>query len=173
VAGGSRVGPPGEGQTCKKANSEKQVSLLPRISSRPIETGADFCHGGDSVTVGLLATRAAASEWKRLGSLADDMPAEATQLSVESCFDAADGQSDEFALALSSLKAGKHRRRKTVDSGTVPSGHPGVQQSPSRSSSSDQQAVAPLTKGDLAIVLFVSSLWLWAAVWAITSHAFR
>ena len=60
-----------------------------------------------------------------------------------------------------------------MDSDTVPSGHPGVQQSPSRSNPSDQQGLAPLTRGDLLIVLFVSSLWLWAVVWTITSRAFQ
>jgi hypothetical protein len=60
-----------------------------------------------------------------------------------------------------------------VDRDTVLPGHPGVQQLPSRLSSSDQQVVASLTRGDLLIVLFVSSLWLWAVVWAITSRAFQ
>jgi hypothetical protein len=60
-----------------------------------------------------------------------------------------------------------------VDSDTVSSRHPGVQPSPSRSNPSDEQAVAPLAKGDLLIVFFISSLWLWAAVWAITSRVFR
>jgi hypothetical protein len=60
-----------------------------------------------------------------------------------------------------------------VDSDTVSSRHPGIQSSPSQSNPSDAQAVAPLTKGDLLIVFFVSSLWLWAAVWAITSRVFR
>jgi hypothetical protein len=38
---------------------------------------------------------------------------------------------------------------------------------------SAQQAAAPLTKGDLLIVAFVSSLWLWAAAFAMTSTALR
>jgi hypothetical protein len=33
------------------------------------------------------------------------------------------------------------------------------------------QAAGQLTKGDLPIVTFVSSLWLWATVWALTSAA--
>jgi hypothetical protein len=60
-----------------------------------------------------------------------------------------------------------------VDSDTAPSGHPSVQQLPLRSNRSDQQAVAPLSKGDLLIVLIVSSLGLWSLVWAITSRAFQ
>jgi len=60
-----------------------------------------------------------------------------------------------------------------VDRDTVLPGHPGVQQLPSRSTPSDQQVVASLTRGELLIVLFVSSLCLWAAVWAITSRAFQ
>jgi hypothetical protein len=40
-------------------------------------------------------------------------------------------------------------------------------------SPSDQQALAPLSKGDLLIVAFVSSLWLWAATWAMTSAPLR
>ena len=47
-----------------------------------------------------------------------------------------------------------------------------LQQKPLRSLS-DQVAAAPLTKGDLLIVAFVSSLWLWAATFAMTSVALR
>jgi hypothetical protein len=36
-----------------------------------------------------------------------------------------------------------------------------------------QQAAAPLTKGDLLIVAFVSSLWLWAATFAMISAGLR
>jgi hypothetical protein len=61
-----------------------------------------------------------------------------------------------------------------MDRDTRSSGPPVSQNPQSGSSRSDrQQAVAPLTKGDLAIVVFVSSLWLWAAVWAITANGFR
>ena len=60
-----------------------------------------------------------------------------------------------------------------MDSDTVPSGHPVVHQLPSRSNPSDQQAVAPLTKGDLLIVIIVSSFCLWSAVCAITSRTFQ
>jgi hypothetical protein len=61
-----------------------------------------------------------------------------------------------------------------MNSNTVPAVQSGgFQQKPSRSSLSDQQAAAPLTKGDLLIVAFVSSLWLWAATWAMTSAALR
>jgi hypothetical protein len=48
-----------------------------------------------------------------------------------------------------------------------------IQNRQSGSSRSGQQALTPLTKRDLAIVAFVSSLWLWAAVWAITAPVFR
>jgi hypothetical protein len=61
-----------------------------------------------------------------------------------------------------------------VNSNTVPTEHRGsLQQKHLRSSLSDQQAAAPLTKGDLLIVAFVSSLWLWAATFAMTSAALR
>jgi hypothetical protein len=61
-----------------------------------------------------------------------------------------------------------------VNSNTIPTGHRGsLQQDLLRSSLSDQQAAAPLTKGDLLIVAFVSSLWLWAATFAMTSAALR
>jgi hypothetical protein len=61
-----------------------------------------------------------------------------------------------------------------VNSNTLPTVHwASVQQKPSRSSSADQEAAAPLTKGDLLIVAFVSSLWLWAATWAMASAALR
>ena len=57
-----------------------------------------------------------------------------------------------------------------MDTNTVPTAHwDRLQEKPSRSSLSDQQAAAPLTKGDLLIVAFVSSLWLWAATWTMTS----
>jgi len=48
-----------------------------------------------------------------------------------------------------------------------------IQQRLSLTSSSDKQTAAPLTKGDLLIVVFVSSLWLWAAAWAMISAALR
>jgi hypothetical protein len=61
-----------------------------------------------------------------------------------------------------------------VNSKTAPTVHRGsVQQKPSRSSLSPQQAATPPTKGDLLIVAFVSSLWLWAAILAMTSAALR
>jgi hypothetical protein len=60
-----------------------------------------------------------------------------------------------------------------MDSDSAFSRHPAVQNPQSGSSRSDQQALTPLTKGDLAIVALVSSLWLWAAVWAITAPVFR
>jgi hypothetical protein len=61
-----------------------------------------------------------------------------------------------------------------VNSKTAPTVHWGnVQQKPSRSRLSPQQAAIPLTKGDLLIVAFVSSLWLWAAAFAMTSAALR
>jgi hypothetical protein len=61
-----------------------------------------------------------------------------------------------------------------MNSDTVPTVNwASVQQKPSQSSSSDQQTTALLTKGDLLIVAFVSSLWLWAAAWAMTSAALR
>jgi hypothetical protein len=61
-----------------------------------------------------------------------------------------------------------------MDSDTLPSSHShSLQDAASLSSRSDQDGVAPLTRGDLLIVTFVSSLWLWATVWALTSAAFR
>jgi hypothetical protein len=48
-----------------------------------------------------------------------------------------------------------------------------LQKTPSRSSSSDQQAGPPLSKRDLLIVVFGSSLWLGVATWAMTSAALR
>lgn len=60
-----------------------------------------------------------------------------------------------------------------MNSNTVPTVHASLQLKRSRSSPSDQQDVAPLTKADLLIVAFVSSLWLWAAAWAMTSAALR
>ena len=42
-----------------------------------------------------------------------------------------------------------------------------------RYSRSDQESAAPLSRADLLIVTFVSSLWLWATVWALASAAFR
>jgi hypothetical protein len=57
-----------------------------------------------------------------------------------------------------------------MNSDTFPTAHWGsLQQKPLRSSLSDQEAAAPLTKGDLLIVAFVSSLWLWAATFAMIS----
>jgi hypothetical protein len=53
------------------------------------------------------------------------------------------------------------------------SGHPAIQQLQPKSAQSDLQAMSPLNKGDLAIVGLLSSLWLWAAVWAMTAPAFR
>ena len=61
-----------------------------------------------------------------------------------------------------------------MNSNTVPIEHRGsLPQKPLQSSLSGQQAAAPLTKGDLLIVAFVSSLWLWAATFAMTSAALR
>jgi hypothetical protein len=60
-----------------------------------------------------------------------------------------------------------------VESDAVRSGCVSVQQPPSQSSPPHQQAVAPLTKEDLLIVVFVSSIWLWAAVWATTYSAIQ
>jgi len=61
-----------------------------------------------------------------------------------------------------------------MESDTLPSSHShSLQDAASLSSRSDQDGVAPLTRGDLLIVTFVSSLWLWATVWALTSAAFR
>jgi hypothetical protein len=60
--------------------------------------------------------------------------------------------------------------RNSMDSNSPSSGHPAMQNEQSGSNRSDPQ---PLTKADLAIVAFVSSLWLWAAVWAITAPVFR
>jgi hypothetical protein len=61
-----------------------------------------------------------------------------------------------------------------MKSDTFPTAHWGsLQQKPLRSSLSDQEAAAPLTKGDLLIVAFVSSLWLWAATFAMISAGLR
>ena len=61
-----------------------------------------------------------------------------------------------------------------MDSDTPSSPHSrSLQDPPSRSNPSDQDSVAPLTRGDLLIVTFVTSLWLWATVWALLSAAFR
>ncbi len=61
-----------------------------------------------------------------------------------------------------------------MDSDTLSSPHSrNLRDRPSQSSRSDQESVAPLTKGDLLIVTFVSSLWLWATVCAMASAAFR
>ena len=60
-----------------------------------------------------------------------------------------------------------------MDSDRAFSRHPVIQNPQSGSSRSDQQALTQLTKGDLAIVVFVLSLWLWTAVWAITAPEFR
>jgi hypothetical protein len=66
------------------------------------------------------------------------------------------------------------QEEEAVDSNTALTMHwASLQQKASCSSPSDQQAAAPLTKGDLLIVAFVSSLWLWAATWALTSAAPR
>lgn len=54
-----------------------------------------------------------------------------------------------------------------MDSNTVHRASP--QQKPSLASAPGQQFLAPLSKGDLLFVAFVSSLWLWAATWAMTS----
>jgi len=65
-------------------------------------------------------------------------------------------------------------REKPVDSDTQSSPHSrNVQDPPSRPSPSDQDSITPLTRGDLMIVTFVTSLWLWATVWAFASAAFR
>jgi hypothetical protein len=61
-----------------------------------------------------------------------------------------------------------------MDSDTLSSPHSrSLQDPPSRPSPSDQDNIAPLTRGDLMIVTFVTSLWLWATVWALASAAFR
>ena len=74
----------------------------------------------------------------------------------------------------SRLEGQSTQEEEAVDSVTAPSMHwASPQQKASCSSPSDQQAAAPLTKGDLLIVAFVSSLWLWAATWALTSAALR
>jgi hypothetical protein len=66
------------------------------------------------------------------------------------------------------------QEEEPVNSNTVPSEHRGsLQQELLQSSLSDQQAATPLTKADLLIVAFVSSLWLWAATFAMTSAALR
>jgi hypothetical protein len=60
-----------------------------------------------------------------------------------------------------------------MNSDRFPTSHWGsLQQKPLRSLS-DQVAAAPLTKGDLLIVAFVSSLWLWAATFAMISAGLR
>jgi hypothetical protein len=64
--------------------------------------------------------------------------------------------------------------QEAMNSDTFPTAHWGsLQQKPLRSSLSDQEAAAPLTKGDLLIVAFVSSLWLWAATFAMISAGLR
>jgi hypothetical protein len=73
----------------------------------------------------------------------------------------------------SRLEGQSTQEEEAVDSNTAPTMHwapsaKGIMLDPS-----DQQAAAPLTKGDLLIVAFVSSLWLWAATWALTSAALR
>ena len=74
----------------------------------------------------------------------------------------------------SRLEGQSTQEEEAVDSNTAPTMHwASLQQKASCSSPSDQQAAAPLTKGDLLIVAFVSSLWLWAATWALTSAALR
>ena len=74
----------------------------------------------------------------------------------------------------SRLEGQSTQGEEAVDSNTAPTMHwASLQQKASCSSPSDQQAAAPLTKGDLLIVAFVSSLWLWAATWALTSAALR
>jgi len=61
-----------------------------------------------------------------------------------------------------------------MDSDTLSSPHSrSLQDPPSRPSPSDQDSIAPLTRGDLMIVTFVTSLWLWATVWAFVSAACR
>jgi len=73
-----------------------------------------------------------------------------------------------------SSRQGQSTEEEAVDSNTAPTMHwASLQQKASCSSPSDQQAAAPLTKGDLLIVAFVSSLWLWAATWAMASAALR
>ena len=59
-----------------------------------------------------------------------------------------------------------------MDSDTPSSRHSrSLQDPPSRSNPSDQDSIAPLTRGDLFIVTFVTSLW--ATIWALVSAAFR
>jgi hypothetical protein len=53
---------------------------------------------------------------------------------------------------------------ETRPSGQVRGQQPGVP---------DQKTLAPLAKGDFLIVGFVSSIWLWAAIWAIASSGVR
>jgi hypothetical protein len=75
---------------------------------------------------------------------------------------------------ISRLEGQSTQEEEAVDSNTAPTMHwASLQQKASCSSPSDQQVAAPLTKGDLLIVAFVSSLWLWAATWALTSAALR
>jgi hypothetical protein len=75
---------------------------------------------------------------------------------------------------ISRLEGQSTQEEEAVDSNTAPTIHwASLQQKASCSSPSDQQVAAPLTKGDLLIVAFVSSLWLWAATWALTSAALR
>jgi hypothetical protein len=59
-----------------------------------------------------------------------------------------------------------------MKSDRFPTAHWGSLQKPLRSLS-DQAAADPLTKGDLLIVAFVSSLWLWAATFAMISAGLR
>jgi hypothetical protein len=68
---------------------------------------------------------------------------------------------------------GQSTQEEAVNSNTVPTVHWGSLQQGHHCRASDQQAAAPLTKGDLLIVAFVSSLWLWAATFAMTSAALR
>jgi len=72
------------------------------------------------------------------------------------------------------LQVQSMREREAMDSDTLSSRHSrSLQDPPSRSNPSDQDSIAPLTRGDLFIVTFVTSLWLWATVWAFVSAAFR
>jgi hypothetical protein len=83
-------------------------------------------------------------------------------------------KSESNPTNASHLEGQSTQKEEAVNSNTLPAVHSGrLQQAPSRSSLSDQQVAAPLTKGDLLIVAFVSSLWLWAATWAMTSGALR
>jgi hypothetical protein len=80
----------------------------------------------------------------------------------------------ETCSPKSSRQGQSTQEEEAVDTNTVPTMHwASLQQKASCSNPSDQQAAAPLTKGDLVIVAFVSSLWLWAATWALTSAAWR